>query len=574
MAAAMGAGGDRSGTGQAPPPVKRRRRGRIIAIVVVVLVLVLGAAGAGGGYLLLRTKGTPLETATTYLNAWQKDNYLAMARVSLHVPAGGLQTPITTVNSQLGVKTSSLALDGVATHGHAAVAKFTVTDILASGHYWKYSSQLPLVNQNRRWWVNWSLATIYPDLRPGERFVITAKWPARASILSADGTVLSSTQATNESGSLALLTGYLGVATAKQAKALGKPYRKGDLIGMSGLEQSYQKQLAGHPSQTIKLVGPGKRVDKVAVRFPAKRGKPVKTSINMTVQLAASAAVSAAKTKKAIDMVVMQASTGRVLAVVERPGGFDRALQGIFPPGSTFKVITASALVKTGLSPASTVQCPKQVTIDGRTFHNDDNEHYGTISFQTAFAVSCNSTFVQLATQRLSGTSLAAMARTFGFNATPEIGIPATLGHFQTPKDPVDLAADAFGQGTDLVNPLSQVGVAAAIDNGTWHPPLLVVSPKMHQRVKPHAINPAILNALRPMMRAVVTSGTAAGVGFGPGVYGKTGTAEFGNGPHPQAHGWFIGYDGNIAFAVLVEDGGYGANSAGPIANSFLRRLP
>jgi len=73
------------------------------------------------------------------------------------------------------------------------------------------------------------------------------------------------------------------------------------------------------------------------------------------------------------------------------------------------------------------------------------------------------------------------------------------------------------------------------------------------------------------MMRAVVTSGTASGVGFGPGVYGKTGTAEYGTGPHPQSHGWFIGYRGDIAFAVLVEDGGFGANSAGPIANAFLR---
>jgi cell division protein FtsI/penicillin-binding protein 2 len=82
-----------------------------------------------------------------------------------------------------------------------------------------------------------------------------------------------------------------------------------------------------------------------------------------------------------------------------------------------------------------------------------------------------------------------------------------------------------------------------------------------------------ILNTLRPMMRAVVTVGTASGVGFPPGVYGKTGTAEYLNGSKLASHGWFIGYRGDIAFAVLVEGGGYGANSAGPIANAFLRRL-
>jgi cell division protein FtsI/penicillin-binding protein 2 len=75
------------------------------------------------------------------------------------------------------------------------------------------------------------------------------------------------------------------------------------------------------------------------------------------------------------------------------------------------------------------------------------------------------------------------------------------------------------------------------------------------------------------MMRAVVTSGTAAGVGFPAGVYGKTGTAQYGSGPNPPSHAWFIGYRGNLAFAVLVEGGGTGATSAGPIADAFLRRL-
>jgi len=219
------------------------------------------------------------------------------------------------------------------------------------------------------------------------------------------------------------------------------------------------------------------------------------------------------------------------------------------------------------------VQCPSKVDIGGRIFHNDKNEHLGSTNLQTAFAVSCNTTFALLATQRLNGTSLRKMARVFGFNAKPELGLPATLGHFATPHDPVDLAADAFGQGLDLVNPLSQASEVAAIDSGVWRPPLLVVSPRPHQKVKPHVISTTILNTLRPMMQAVVTSGTAAGVGFPPGVYGKTGTAEYGTGPRPSAHGWFIGYQNDIAFAVLVEGGGYGADSAGPIAKAFLHNL-
>jgi len=559
--------------GTVQPPKRRRRRGRLIAILVTVFVLILGAAGAGGGYLLLRTHGTPKQTAASYLSAWRHDNYSAMKQVSLNVPPSGLAKPLTTVKSQLGVKHMTLRLGTVAVTGNSAVAHFTVTDDLASGHVWTYQDKLPLLVSNRRWWVSWSLATIYPGLRPGERFVLSAQWPARGQILAADGTVLSSQAAVNESGSLGLLTGYVGTATAAEAKKLGAPYKKGDLIGVGGIEQQYQNRLAGRPAQIIKLEGPGRKVDATAMKFPAKPGKNVVTSIEMTDQLAASAAVSGAKTNKPIDMVVIQPSTGKVLAVVERPGGFDRALDGIFPPGSTFKIVTASALIKAGLTTSTTVQCPSSVNIDGRTFHNDDNEHYGSISFLTAFAVSCNSVFVEEATQKLDGFSLGEMAKTYGFNATPKLGLPATLGSFKTPTDPVDLAADAFGQGFDLVNPLSEATMAAAVEDGSWRPPLLVTSPKVHQVDKPHPISPAILDALRPMMRAVVTSGTASGVGFGPNVYGKTGTAQYGTGPKLKSHGWFVGYEGDIAFAVIVEGGGYGADSAGPVANAFLRRI-
>jgi cell division protein FtsI/penicillin-binding protein 2 len=98
-----------------------------------------------------------------------------------------------------------------------------------------------------------------------------------------------------------------------------------------------------------------------------------------------------------------------------------------------------------------------------------------------------------------------------------------------------------------------------------------VTSPAPQQSAQPHAIPATILNTLRPMMRAVVTSGTAAGVGFPPGVFGKTGTAEFGTGANPPTHAWFIGYRGDLAVAVLVEGGGVGADASGPIANAFLR---
>ena len=236
-------------------------------------------------------------------------------------------------------------------------------------------------------------------------------------------------------------------------------------------------------------------------------------------------------------MVVIQPSTGKVLAVVERPGGFDRALEGIFPPGSTFKVVTASALAKKGMPPSSTVQCPSRSTSAAGCSTTTTTSTWAPRTCRPRSR--CPATPPSPCSPRSgwAGPRWPRWPQTFGFNAQPTLGIPATLGHFTTPHQPVDLAADAFGQGTDLVNPLSQATVAAAIEDGTWRPPLLVTSPMPKQTAPPHKLSPAILNTLRPMMRAVVTSGTAAGVGFPPGVYGKTGTAQYGNGPHPRTAG-------------------------------------
>jgi hypothetical protein len=553
--------------------MQRKTRRRSVTAMVAVAVLVVALAGVAGGYLLLRTTGSPQQTAASYLLGWQQGNYRAMDKVSVNAPPSGLAAPLRQVATELGARQIHLVPGRVSTSNGSAQARFSATIDLASGHMWRYQGQLHLVKQNHHWWVSWSPADIYPGLHPGQRFVQQAVWPARAQVLASDGSVLSSPQAAAQSGSISLLTGNVVAATAAQATALGAPYQAGDLIGQGGIEQAYQAQLAGRPSLVIRVEGPGPRLDATAARFGGSAGTPIQTSINMQDQMAASAAVRSAATTKPVDIVAIQPSTGKVLAVVERPGGFDRALLGEFPPGSTFKVVTASALAQTGMTPASTAQCPSQVTIGGRAFHNFDFEQFGTTTLQNAFAVSCNTTFAMLATQRLSGPTLGSMAGTLGFNAKPALGIPAELGQFTTPNQPVDLAADAFGQGTDLVNPLSQATLAAAIDNGTWRPPQLVTSPAPQQATQPRAIPAAILNTLRPMMQAVVTTGTAAGVGFPPGVFGKTGTAEFGTGANPPTHAWFIGYRGDLAIAVLVEGGGTGADASGPIANAFLRSV-
>src|SRR5215472_2675626 len=304
-------------TGRGARRGRRRRRKRRIIILVVVSVLVLALAAAA------------------YLQAWQKGDYPAMGRVSVGAPRGGLAGPLQQAAAQLGMRHIHLVLGQVTPNGGTASARFTASADLASGHVWTYRGQLALVQRDRHWWVNWTPAAIYPGLQAGERFALSAVWPDRGQVLAADGTVLSSPAAIAQSGSLSLLTGTVVAATAKQAGAVGAPYQKGDLIGQGGIEQAYQARLAGRPALVIRIEGPGEKVDATAVRFPATPGRSVQTSISMRYQLAAAHAVAAAATSKPVDMVVLQPSTGRILAVIERPGGFDRALQGIFPPGST-----------------------------------------------------------------------------------------------------------------------------------------------------------------------------------------------------------------------------------------------
>jgi Penicillin binding protein transpeptidase domain/NTF2-like N-terminal transpeptidase domain len=559
------------GSGFPGAPREKRRR-KVLGLVIAVAVLaVIGAAA--GAYALLHTRGSPQQAAQDYLTAWQQNQLPEMQRVSLGVPAGGLAHPIHQAEADLGVRAKTLQLGTVEKDSAStAHAGFTAHLTLGNGIHWTYQGRLQLVSRNRHWWVAWSDAAIYPLLQSGERFNVAAQWLPRAPVLAADGSRLDSAQAVQESGSVEMITGSVGPLTAAQAKQLGPPYRTGDMAGQGGIEQADERRLAGTPRTFIQLADSHGHVQHTLASFGGKPGSPVKTSIDMNVQQAASRAVASANVgSKPVAMVAIQPSTGDVLAVVDRPGGFDRALLGTYPPGSTFKMVTASALALNGMRPSNSVPCPSTINIGGRTFHNYDYEKLGQTNLLTAFAVSCNTTFAQLGSQQLTGGRLAAMASQFGFGSTPQLGIPAALGHFTTPSDSTGLAADAFGQGDDIVNPLQLATVAGALDNGAWRSPRLVLDPSPSHIPAPHQLDPTVTSTLRPMMAAVVSEGTAAHVGFPPGVYGKTGTAEYGQGSNPATHAWFAGYRGDVAFAVIVEGGGVGADASGPIANAFLR---
>ncbi len=247
----------------------------------------------------------------------------------------------------------------------------------------------------------------------------------------------------------------------------------------------------------------------------------------------------------------------------------DRALTGRYPPGSTFKIASTLALLRSGTTPDTVVDCPATVTVNGKEFRNAEAEQLGPVPFRTDVARSCNTAFVSSA-GRVAGADLRAAARDLGYG-TYDLGVGAFGASVPASDDPVEHAADMIGQGTVLASPLAVAVSAATVASGSLHPPrLLADEPAV-------AAGPALPEAavLQQLLRLVVTSGTGSalqGVAGQP-VSGKTGTAEFGSQVPPRTHAWFTGFSGDLAFAVLVEDGGFGGEVAAPLARTFLEGL-
>lgn len=259
--------------------------------------------------------------------------------------------------------------------------------------------------------------------------------------------------------------------------------------------------------------------------------------------------------------------TGAVLAASSTSAGYPRALLGRYPPGSTFKMVTLTAALTSGGTLATPTSCTPTVTVNGYTLSNAGGESFGGIPLLQAFAVSCNTSYVNLA-ESLPAGRLSAAATLLGGN-TGHAPLPVPSCGCSYPADPTGTAyaASVIGQGIVLTSPLAIAAIAAAADSGTLHQPHLTPGASPVSRPLPAAV----AKGLRVAMRAVVTSGTATSANLpGTHVFGKTGTAEHGTGKNPPTHAWFAAFRGNIAVAVLVEDAGFGATSAVPVAARFL----
>jgi cell division protein FtsI/penicillin-binding protein 2 len=389
------------------------------------------------------------------------------------------------------------------------------------------------------------------------------------------GTVFESSAAQQAitSGLSSGIVGTVGAVTAQELKDLGGAYSASSVVGQTGLEASAEKQLAGTPSATVAVVtAAGAHVATLAT-LAGHAGTAVKTTIDPAVQNAAESALAKAPKGKSAALVAVDATTGDLLAVANtNAGGYDQAILGGFPPGSTFKVLTSTALIGKGLSPSSAASCPTTATVDGEVFHNSDGE--GQVSnLLHAFAESCNTAFIGLATSKLQASDFPAVASTYRLGKPIQMGTPAFAGSVPQPKDKADLAATSIGQGRVLLSPLNLAMVAAAADTGTVRAPRLVTGAP-DDSAATSRLPSSVVTDLHQMMAQVVSTGTAAGQGLPGGTYAKTGTAEYGTSKPLKIDAWLMGFKDNVAFAVLTIDSpGNGGPTDGPIAADFLNHM-
>jgi cell division protein FtsI/penicillin-binding protein 2 len=369
------------------------------------------------------------------------------------------------------------------------------------------------------------------------------------------------------------LVGQIGPITAQELQEFGPPHTSADNVGQSGLEAYYEKQLAGTPGGRVAVVATNGTAVATLASFPVTPGRPVTTTIDPAVQRAAEQAMSSLTGTAAL--VAVRVSTGAVVASVGLPssGAFDAALDGSFPPGSTFKILTSTALFQAGMRPSSPASCPPTVTIDGETFHNAEGDRAAS-TLADAFVESCNTAFVQLASTHLSSSSFTSVAALYGLGTPLRMGYPAFAGKVPPPPDGAALAATSIGQSDVEASPLLMAAVAGDVARGSVVSPRLVSgAPADSAPTKP--LDATLVAELKSMMASVVTTGTAAGTGLPTGTYAKTGTAEYGRGSPLPTDAWLVGWHGDVAFAVVVENStGNGGPVGGPIIARFLGALP
>jgi cell division protein FtsI/penicillin-binding protein 2 len=497
---------------------------------------------------------------------------------------------------------------------------------LPKNRTWTYDGQLNMVREEGRWEVRWSATGLHPRLGEHQTLALRADTPRRASVNERGGTDVLvpgnlyhyTLDAKSAGGALmptarAVVDALRPFDNTLDAQRLAEQASSSkDPLSLITLRQSDRDRVAGAigalpgvvvtpqaellptddsfapaiVNQVKKAVvddldgDAGWRVVSVNQNgadvgvFNEVQGAPapsVSISLDRAVQNAAQGAVNT--TGKKAMIVVIKPSTGEILAVAQNAAADSEgplATTGLYPPGSTFKIITAGAAIDRDMAtPNTLLACPGVMDIGHRTIPNYGGFDLGTVPMSRAFASSCNTTFAELAS-RMPPRALTMAASQYGIGPDYQIkGIDTVSGSVPPTVNLAERTEDGFGQGKVLVSPFGMALAAATVAAGKTPVPQLIEGRQTVITGDSAPISPKMLDGLRPMMRLVVTNGTAKDLNGSGDVRGKTGEAEFNGG----SHAWFAGYRGDMAFAALIVGGG-SSEYAVRMLKGMLEQLP
>ena len=434
--------------------------------------------------------------------------------------------------------------------------------------------------------IDWRPDLVFPGLTEGAELKRQTQVAPRAPILAADRSPIAegSVNSRTTNGAGGIIAGEVGEPQglrAAQMQAEGFP--DDALGGVTGLELAFDKTLAGTPGG--KLIAKGPDGKKVLAQTKPTPGKPVRTTLDPDLQEATASALGDTYGGAA----VLDARNGNVLALA------GIAFSAPQPPGSTFKIITASASLEDGITkPEEEFPVVQSAIVGGREVSNAHDELCGGTLVQS-FAQSCNSVFAPLG-EKLGGKRLVDASEKFGFNSPPSLYNEDSLKLIKPLEStiPEDLTDDmagisAIGQGEVLATPLEMASVAQTIANkGVRSPTSIVKDPALAGDYPDvTAVSPQVAAEVKDMMIEVVKSGTGSAASVpGVTVAGKTGTAELGTvsenspvgaeEPELDVDAWFTSFapadKPKVVVAVMVvKADGDGGTIAAPIAQQILQ---
>ncbi|PIW21960.1 MAG: cell division protein FtsI [Candidatus Aquicultor secundus] len=393
--------------------------------------------------------------------------------------------------------------------------------------------------------------------------------------------------------------------TKKSADGYKRSYPKAEIAapitgfyshkyGRAGLELTFDEYLSGQTKVSS--------IDDYIKRLLGREapGNNITLTINIELQRTAMRALGSKKGA----IVALNPKTGAVLALASRPSYdpnevdshwaelsknpdgvmLNRALQGRFTPGSSFKIITAAAALQDNVTTVDKIyDASSTVKIYGGKVTNYEGKSYGKLSFAEAFAKSANTVFAQIG-KELGGAKLVDMAKSFGFADKIPFDLPTAQSRIPAASqmDDLEVAWAAVGQGRIQATPLTMALAGAAVaNNGTIMQPYVVENIREHDGNTVYEHRPSTwqtpmsqttAETIKSLMEKVVSEGTGKAARIdGVQVAGKTGTAEVGQ---KKPHAWFVGFapadNPQVAVAVIIENGGVGGSVAAPIAREII----